>query len=45
LLAFLTLACLQKQAFDAARIKKACHFVTGFVIRIGLLNCIPIIYK
>ena len=33
--AFLILACLQEQALDAARIKKACHFVTGFVIRIG----------
>ena len=30
------LACLQKRAFDAARIKKACHFVTGFVATPGI---------
>ena len=33
--AFLMLTCFQEQALDAVRIKKACHFVTGFVIRIG----------
>ena len=34
-LAFLMLASFQERALDAVRIKKACHFVTGFVIRIG----------